>query len=244
MEKYNKNIMEQNRHMFIYDDGIERQNYLTQLENAYPIKTEQYSPMAIYMDELRLPNVNNEEIDKTKIAILTREYLIYSIAYKILKKIYEQIDINSLNDRINNLSFWLEKNNSDIDKINELKQLLQNLEKSVNFYIESYFEVLKTGKFSLDFDKLPISYMNIEKFTKDIKSFLNNKSYFGIIINQQGQISLELQKAINWLITKRINSNISIKVFCQESNWETYYDLDGTLAENIHDYESVKIFTK
>lgn len=244
MEKYNKYIMEQNRHMFIYDYGIDRQNYLIQLETAYPIKTEQYSPMAICMDDLRLPDIRNEEIDKTKIAILTREYLIYSIAYKILKKVYEQIDINLLSDRINNLSFWLEKNSSNSDKIDELKQLLQNLEKSVNFYIESYFEVLKTGKFSLDFDKLPISYMNIERFTKDIKSFLNNKSYFGIVINQQGQISLELQQAINWLVTKRINSNISIKVFCEEDAWKTYYDLDGVLAENIHDYENVKIFTK
>jgi len=243
MEKYNKDIINQNRHMFIYDDGIDRRVFLKQLENDYPVKLDEYSPMAIYMDDLELPEVEEGKIvDKIKINILVREYLIYSIAYKIMKNICEQIDINLLSDRINNVLFWLDKrNDSSNAQVDDLKKLLQDLETSVNFYVESYINFLKTDKINLDMDKLPISYIEIQRFARDIKKFLNNNAYFGIIIDQQGNLSKELQQAVNWLITKRINGNISVKVFTKEEDWKTYCDLDGIFAENVHDYESIKI---
>ena len=62
----------------------------------------------------------------------------------------------------------------------------------------------------------PIPYINVEGFARTIQNLLNNQSHFGIIIDQQDNISIELQRAINWLAGARINGRLSIKVFTKE----------------------------
>jgi len=242
MEKYSARFLEESRHMFIYDENNGRQEFIKQLESEFPIKTGENSPMAIYMKDLYLPKIEKtEDIDKIKVAILTRDYFEYSIAREIVKKIYEQIDLSLLNDRINNILIWFgRENSSSINKLEALKILLQGLEESVNFYSEAYSELVKTGDFISDMS-IPIPYINVEGFTRTVQNLLNNQSHFGIIIDQQDNLSIELQRAINWLVGKRINGRLSIKVFTKEQDWKTYYDLNGTFIEAVHDYEVIKI---
>lgn len=241
MEKYSNRFLEESRHMFIFDENNGRREFIKQLEIDFPIKTGENSPMAIYMKDLYLPKVEVEDVDKMKMTILTRDYLEYSIAREIVKKIYEQIDLSSLNDRINNILIWFgRENSSSINKLEALKILLQRLEESVNFYSEAYSELVKTGDFVSDMST-PIPYINVEGFARTIKNLLNNQSHFGIIIDQQDNLSIELQRAINWLVNARINGRLSLKVFTKESDWKTYYDLDGDFIEAVHDYEVIKI---
>ena len=57
-------------------------------------------------------------------------------------------------------------------------------------------------------------------------------------------------QAINGFVTRRCNGDLSIKVATNPASWPTFYDLNGTLAENIHDYgtietdDSYKVYTK
>lgn len=47
--------------------------------------------------------------------------------------------------------------------------------------------------------------------------------------------------AINGYVTRRINSDISMKVACDPNEWMTYYDTTGILAENVHDYGVIEL---
>lgn len=233
-------IMEQNRHMFIYGpNGLDRQIFLQQLESEYPIKTNVYSPIGIYVKDLKLPIIENNGIDKTKLGILTRDYLINSIAYQMIENIHNQSVIELLGNKAKELSYWIEKY-IDCDKC-DIKQLLSALKTCKDIYYEAYIKYLELSKIHIDFDKLPISYLDIEKFARELKNILNNKAYFDIIIDQQEQFPLELQQAINWLVTKRINGSVSMKVFCEREQWKTTYDLNGEIMDYCHDYGTHEI---
>ena len=68
------------------------------------------------------------------------------------------------------------------------------------------------------------------------KKMVNTNSHFSLIFDQQTPIPLVSQQAINSIVTRRINSDISMNVVCNRNEWNTYYGLDGMLAEVTHDY--------
>ena len=69
---------------------------------------------------------------------------------------------------------------------------------------------------------------------------INNKSYIGVIIDQQEPIVVKSKQASNSLAASRINADILMKIVCQQDEWKMYYDLNGTLIEYIHDYNIVQ----
>ena len=97
-----KQIMEQSRHQFVYSySDNNRKLFLQKLERLYPIKMDCNSPMCIYLKEYGLPKISmtNNEIDKSKIDILSREYLSSSIAHSILQKSRYNVEIDLLNKK-------------------------------------------------------------------------------------------------------------------------------------------------
>ncbi|MDE5630153.1 MAG: hypothetical protein K2I70_00985, partial [Bacilli bacterium] len=95
MGKYNNEeyleseIMGQSRHQFIYGyNGEQRKNFLENMANHYPIVLDEKSPMAIYVDEFGLPNISvcDKMLDKSRINIISSEFLTFSITSDILLK--------------------------------------------------------------------------------------------------------------------------------------------------------------
>ena len=74
-----------------------------------------------------------------------------------------------------------------------------------------------------------------------IKKMLVNNSYFGIIIDGSSDFSLETYKLVNSYVTRRINSDLSMKVVTDPEKWVTYYDNSGEYAEAIHDYGIIEL---
>lgn len=246
VENKKKEIMLQNRHQFIHGaDSKEREFFLTSLEKDYQIKIDETFPMAIYMDEFSLPNViqTNNNIDISILKMISCEYLNFSIAYNILNKISKIHELNNLNNRVEKLLNTINRIdlNDNFSEITSIDELIKTLKESRNFYSMYYSEYI-TGKLkSLDINDLKIQFLTISSFLKVIKEMLNNNSYFGIIIDKKGDIPLISKNAINSLINKRINGDLSIKVACRRNDWNTYIDLNGDFIEYVHDYDIIEL---
>ena len=78
--------------------------------------------------------------------------------------------------------------------------------------------------------------MELTTFMEMFKRMINTNCHFSLIFDQQNPSQLISQQAINGIVTRRINSDISMNVVCDRDKWNTYYSLDGMLAEPTHDY--------
>ena len=112
---------------------------------------------------------------------------------------------------------------------------------SNKYYLENYINYSKTGNNKDFINQLNIPFLNINEFINKFKQALNNNSYICLLFNYQKTISLTSTKSINDLIASRINKDISIKLFCKNNEWQTYYSSNGQLIENIHDYEAIYV---
>lgn len=235
-----KEIIEQNRHQFIYGyNGDERRIFLKGIENDFPIKVNENIPMAIYLDEIYLPEIDlsNKDVDKFRMYSIGREQFNFVVAQNILSKILRKEE-NNFNEQsvekflsaINRLYL-----NSSCKNIETLDELLNGLKESQKFYEEYY-----TGH-NLDINELKIQFLDIAFFVRYIKKLLNNNSYFGIIVDHQREISLITKMAINALVASRINSDISMKVACEPGEWRVYTDFNGEHIDSIHDYGIVNL---
>ena len=129
-----------------------------------------------------------------------------------------------------------------VEKINK-KGLNETLFKNCRKFYLTYPHIktyLETGVFP-SLEGLPIRFMELDSFMHYYKKLLNNKSYFSVIVDQQSPISSLSKRAINDVVGKRINADISMKVACQPDEWETYYDLNGQIVEAVHDYGVVEL---
>ena len=247
MTEYQKQeIMGQSRHQFIYGyDSEERTQFLKSLVDDYPIKMDENSPMAIYMDEFALPNIEikNENIDKIRLCTISREYLNFSIAYNIMDQLRKQVDIEKINNRneefldfINRI--LMRRSNSKITSYDEFCKILNE---SRNFYSKYYQQYILDDVKNMDIDSLKIQFLVLDMLINHLKEMLNNNSYFGIIIDSKNSMPMISTNAINGLIASRINRNLSMKVSCQIENWQSYYDLNGVIVEYVHDYGIVEL---
>lgn len=94
----------------------------------------------------------------------------------------------------------------------------------------------------MSYQDLAISdiYMQ-DSYMRKFKRLINNSSYFALIIEQKEKMPIVSQKAINGYVSKRINSDFSMKVACDINEWMTYYDTTGMLIESPHDYISLEL---
>ena len=78
-----KQIMEENRHQFIYGYNTEgRHVFLKDLERTYPILADSNAPVAIYMEDFSLPlsKPTNETINSGTVRLIANEFLDFSIS--------------------------------------------------------------------------------------------------------------------------------------------------------------------
>lgn len=239
-------IMDQSRHQFIYGyDGLQRKQFLENIASHYPIVLDKNFPMAIYVAEFGLPKIIDiyKDVDKNKIAMISREFLYLSVASDILIKAKTTIDGNLLNERIRRLIWMLNKYNinKDYPSIENLDSLIDLLIQSKEFYKKYYIEYYGQGIESTTINEVGISHLQIDMFISQLKRALNNESYFGIIIDKQDEIAISSTQAINFLIGKRINSDISMKIAIEPDKWDLYKDSNGQLIDCVHDYGTVEL---
>lgn len=246
-EEYLKNkIMEQNRHQFIYGyQNNTREAFLKRLSDEYPIKMNENSPMAIYLNEIGLPAIVkcNNLVDRDKINTISNEYLYFTIAINIIKKSLTTININDLNDKFKRIISFINTHslNSKYSQIKDIEELLYLFELSQDFYFKYYIRYMTLGKENGSIYDIAIPFLQLDAFISQYKKSLNNNSYFSLIMEKTRPISIASTQSINYLIGGRINKDISMKIATEPDDWPTYYDQSGQLIENVHDYSIVEL---
>lgn len=250
-----KQIMEENRHQFIYSYNTEgRHRFLKDLERTYPILTDSTAPVAIYMEDFSLPlsKPTNQTINSEIVRLIATEFLEFSISENIIRRMLEQDKLNTSMYRINKLlerinRLYGNQKNLQARSLEELKSIL---EESRKMYSNYYVEYLQGDQSWFNPNSLRIPFINAVDLARKTKEALNITSYYGLIFEADKKMPLVSHQAINGFVTRRCNGDLSIKVATNPASWPTFYDLNGTLAENIHDYgtietdDSYKVYTK
>lgn len=237
-------IMGQSRHLFVYGDrSLERTSFLKSLEEDYPIKSNEDSPIAIYLEEFGLPNLPNQNpsIDKIRIKTIGREFFNASLTYKIVDSLIKKGDLSD-----EQTSYFL-KNISRVNlpgadaRIESLEELSKMLQETKDFYQRYYQEYVKENPQLPNFNEVRMPFIELNGTVVYLKKALKNDSYLGIIIDHNGPISLTSTQVINGIVTRRINKDISMKVVTEPDKWISFYDQSGELAEATHDYGVVEL---
>ena len=244
-EEYLKNkIIGQSRHLFLYGyENCHRSEFLQGLENDYPVIIGSDKPIALYIDTIGIPKINEGIKDRDSIVMnaASKQYLYFTIASKILQRSMEYDKLlldNRLNGLILDFNAYKNQKNGEICATTDL---LKEIETSRDFYMENYIKYSRGLINSIPIEDISISFLQIESFVNEFKKAMSINSYFGIILDKKSQIELSSTQAINGLISSRINKNISIKVATTPNSWETYIDENGQLIEPIHDYGKVEL---
>lgn len=234
-------IIGESRHYFIYgENGEKRRQLLKSIADKHPIILNESTPVGVYMEDFSLPIVTNtvEWFDKSKLPTFGREYLSFCIAQQLVLQFSRQVDVHKVHERIKKLlqQINISLKSHEYNDIQDLEDLIRVLKISKEFYKEEYKNLLQLGAIVEDINDLPIPFMTLNVFMAMFKKMVNTKCHFSLIFDQQTPIPLISQQAINGIITRRINSDISINVICNQNEWKTYYDLSEMLAEATHDY--------
>lgn len=250
MEKYNneeylkRSIMEQSRHLFIYGKKCEyRHSFFKKLDDDYPLLMDSSAPTSLYFESFGIPKIdcNLSNKDTYTMQSLSRDYLSFLIASKIVEKsIY--IDETILNSKLSTLINILNMSkNKGYQNIKTFTDLLKEIKDSRDFYYESYVKYVKNLSQDINRNDIVLPYLDILMFVKLYKKAINKHSHFGIIFDKSVELETFSIQAINSLISSRINEDISIKVALELDAWETYYDVNGLLIEEPHDYGTIEL---
>lgn len=247
MDEYTKKmIMGQSRHLFIYgQDGKERDDFLRSLEGMYPVKVDEKSPMAIYMQDYSLPILPKDKVsgnDSIMLSSLAKDHLDFAIAENILRRINDDVSPEILNARIR---VFLDDVNRILlnrrhAKIESLDELLSVAKEGKRFYERYYLSILN-GVEKPDVEELKICIMRLDFLIIKLRRILKNDSYFGIIIDHQGAFPIEMTSAVNSIVYRRCNADISMKVATSPGCWETYRTSEGEFVQETHDYGTVEL---
>lgn len=247
MNEYTRRrVMEEERHQFIYGYNTEeRHRFLKGLESAYPILTDSTEPAAIYMKDFSLPlsKPTNKTINSENSRLIASKFLDFSISENIIRRILEQEKLNTSMSKINDLLERINRlyGNRKHQQSRSLEELKSILAESRKMYSNYYAEYLQGNQSYLDTDSLTIPFINAIDVAAKTKQTLSIDSYYGLIFEQDERMPLVSYQAINGFVTRRCNGDLSIKVATTPDAWQTFYDLNGTLAEKIHDYGTVEL---
>lgn len=237
-----REIMEQSRHLFVYGySNKERNEFLKEMVKNYPICFNSNKPIAIYCKNIGLPKmIASGDVDSITISVFHREYCYYELASIMINQLLQSVDSSVLKqystafiNRINKL--FLEKENQ-IGNIEQLKELIEEAKQS---YLSGYQDYMNNGILKVPYNRF--SYFSFEIFLNYFKRMLNLQSYFGMIMDYQGVVSIESQKVINNFTSSRSNKDISMKIVCEPETWRTFYSQNGEVVEAIHDYGTVEL---
>ena len=240
MRNFSDEIIGQSRHQFIYgENGKRREEILRGIVNDNPIVCDVNEPGSIYLgDDYLSGGESVYQLDSYRKLAIARENFNFAVCGKLLEETLS-LDINARSDEfLSRMNRLFVDNGQSID---DLDSLVRVLYQARDFYRDGYKTYLETGVFP-SLEGLPIRFMELDSFMHYYKKLLNNKSYVSVVIDQQSPISSLSKRAINDVVGKRINADISMKVVCQPDEWETYYDLNGQIVEAVHDYGVVELY--
>ncbi len=232
-------------HEFIYcKNNDERKRFIDGMVNNYPIKLYSNEPAIVYVDDFMLPTVDLgiKPMD-IRVQSVAREYLSFTLVAAIVEQTIQQNKLEELNQKM--VKFIKDVNrlyiNDDEFYISDVSGLLDVLKKSKEFYQKNYIEMMRLGYWNGDFNSIPISFMEFSMFISAYKRALGRSSHFGMVLDYQGSGAVVSQRAVNGIVTKRIAGDAPMKIVCEPGEWKTYHDLNGMLAEDVHDYSSVDL---
>ena len=232
-------------HEIIYCSDNERRNvFLNDMINDYPIKIDSDEPAIVYVDDFMLPNtdLNITTLD-SRVQSIAREYLSFTLIASIVEQTIRQENLEKINKKLTKFIGDINRLYIDDEKffIRDVSDLLDVLKKSKEFYKEHYVELMNRGIWNGDFSTIPMSFVEFGMFISAYKRGLNRSSHFGLILNYNGSGAVVSQRAVNGLVTRRIAGDAAIKLVCEPGIWKTYHDLNGMLAEDVHDYSSIDL---
>lgn len=231
-------------HEFLYGEaGEERKQFLDSMASDYPIKLDSNEPAVIYVDDFSLPKVDTVNNSDTRVSSIAREYLSFALVAALVEQTIRQNELSLLNEK---LSRFIKSANrmfvTDEDmSISDIEGLRNALVAGKKFYLENYTKLMETGNWCGDFSTLPISFIDLSTFATSYKRALGRSAHFAFVLDYQGTGVIVSQKAVNGLVTKRIAGDAAIKVVCHPEEWMSYSDLNGMLAEDVHDYSSIDL---
>ena len=250
MEKYKNEeylksrIMEDSGHLFVYGyKNDHRTKFLKSLESVFPVKPDSDQPSAIYLDSFALSKIDSESNDKDKrlIQTVSKEYLSFSIALRILEKALDAGDTIIDSKLFRLVESMNTCRNAGSPEIKTANQLLQEIKSSRDFYYENYIKYIKGQIEIIPIDDVSIPFLELNMFVDHYKDTINLDSYLGIILDKKEDQAVSSTRAVNNLLSSRINKDISVKVAMEPDAWETYTDERGQIVENPHDYSIIEL---
>lgn len=213
------------------------------MEEKYPIQLDNNKQSAVYLEVYGLPNLEfKEELDKYIVYSVSREYLSFLIAYRILFNAKKSINYSELNKRMERLIKIINKSfmNSGFSSISDVDNLLFVLNNSKEFYLSSYKDYV-LNRNQININKVSIPFLDLEFFIRSFKEEMDINSSFSVIINNNQDIALSSVKAINDLVGSRINSDISMKIVTEPDKWKSFVSSCGAFVQSVHDYGTVEL---
>ena len=238
-------IVEYAWHQFLYGyNGDERSFFLKGMIERFPVKLDSEEPAAIYIDDFSLPVASIlEKCNNYQIMAVAREYNSVVLTSAIVEQTLKQIEIDKLNVRMKKFLYVINRLslNPESSEISNIEELLDVLKESKKFYEVEYVKLLSTGEFQGDINSLRLGFIDLNMFIKYYKRALGMSKHFSIIIDYKGTGALVSLQAVNGIVTKRCADDLAMKISCEPQEWKTYYDLNGMLAEYVHDYSVVEL---
>ncbi len=230
-----EDILKEPIHQIIYlDDDKKRKELIEAIEKEDPKNI-------IILDEIgSKPFQLHENCKKDVLTTLNRQFLYFSIIYKIIEKA-EELDCN-----INNIDILIEMVNmmylsNDTKYLKNLSELKNHLYIGKETYKMGIEEYSITGNVKFDFERLLIPKVDIINVSTKAKRLINEISNMLILFNHEKEISLSATETVNDLIFTKINRNFSVKLFTDADSWKTFTTDTGQVLSEHSDYNLVDL---
>lgn len=224
-------------HKFVYYDDIDKSKILDEL-SKYKASLNSNEPIVVYVCDDGLSMVNeNIHVDRYRIEFFHHRYYELLIILSIVDKLIDSIDIDVLNSRFKRL-FHLLSDNIDINDVILFRDLL---DKCKNVYKREYISYINTGILGDFYNNMEISNVIIDMIVPCIKKSIGLEKYFSLVIDIDNEISIYNEMSINNYIASRCTRYLSINVLISKYNWKCYYNSNGQIIENIHDFSEIDL---
>lgn len=234
-----KTIIENNRHQFIHMNYTEQKNVLQGLMYEFPVSVNEDKPIMVYSDSFGLPNCDkHQNCDRVVLAAMAREYLNFSIAYNVIRVLQRQLNLKlsdeDINEFLSKMNLSISKDFGEVKSLGDLLLMFNNIRYQ---YYKEYLSYSRTGEFNITDRNMPMMFLDIEEFIKNVKEMLHNNAHIAMVLDVKGNMCSYSYSAVNTLVYSRCNSDLVIKIVCGEKDWKNYFTLNGEFIERVHDYD-------